>query len=162
MKKFILFSIILFFTNGACKEEEIAPYKEFFGFYEGYSYANRVHDLYFCEGNKVEIKDLGNNNVEIITFCNFNQESLNNFKNLRIEKSKTDTVNAERWWIVGSRKQAVQYGLTDTKTGKEIAYFYKSVLIKSNGETSIQRLFFADSLLSTKGVYLRLYFGRKK
>lgn len=162
MKKLILFSIILFLTNGACKEEEVAPYKEFFGFYDGYSYANRVQDVYFCEGNKLDIKDLGNNNIEINTFCNSNKESLNNFKNLRIEKSKVDTVNAERWWIVGSRRQAVQYSLTDAKTGKEVAYFYKSVLIKTNGETSTQRLFFADSLLSTKGVYLKLYFGRKK
>jgi hypothetical protein len=162
MKKYILFSIILFLTNGACKEEEVAPYKDFFGFYEGGVSILPVKDVYFCRGANLEIKDLGNNNVEIVTLCNFGQESINNFKNLRIDKSKNETVNAERWGTLNTKKQPVDYSLIDTKTGKEVAYFYKSVLIKTNGETSTQRLFFADSLLSTKGVYLKLYFGLKK
>ncbi len=161
MKKLILFSTILFLTNGACKEEEIPPYKEFFGFYQGSSNANRTQDVYFCEGNRLEIKDLGDNKVEINTYCNSNQESINNFKNLSIEKSKVDFFDGIRW-CMSCKKQPVEYSLTNIKTGKEVAYFHKSVLIKTNGETSTQRLFFADSLLSTKGVYLRLYFGLKK
>lgn len=161
MKKSILLSMILFLTNGACKEEEVAPYKEFFGFYDGSVNAMPVKDVYFCRGANLEIKDLGDNNVEIITLCNFNQESINNFKNLRIGKSKVDKINGIRW-CMSCEYQPVQYSLTDTKTGKEVAYFHKSVLTRTNGDTSTQHLFFADSLLSTKGVYLNLYFGRRK
>ena len=161
MKKFISFLIILFLTNGACKEEEVAPYKEFFGFYEGGVNSLPVKDVYFCRGANLEIKDLGDNNVEIIALCNFNKESLNNFKNLRIEKSTVDFFDGIRW-CMSCKKQPVQFSLTDTKTGKEVAYFHKAVLTRTNGDTSIQRLFFADSLLSTKGVYLNLYFGQRK
>jgi hypothetical protein len=163
MKKSILLSMILFLTNGACKEEEVVPYKEFFGFYDGYSYAKRVQDVYFCEGVDMEIKDLGDDNVTVSVYCrSWSKESLNKFENLKIGKSKFETVNTEKWSILNNKKQPVEYSLTDTKTGKEVAYFHKSVLTRTNGDTSTQHLFFADSLLSTKGVYLNLYFGQKK
>lgn len=161
MKNLILFSIILFLIHAACKEEETTPYKDFFGVNEGGVNELPVKEVYFCRGANLEIKDLGDNNIEIITLCNFNKESINNFKNLKIGKSKVDTFNGIRW-CMSCNNQPVNYSLTDTKTGKEVAYFYKSVLIKTNGETSTQHLFFADSLLSTKGVYLNLYFGIKK
>ena len=153
MKKLILFSIILFLTNGACKEEEINPYKDFFGYYEGKTYARPVIDVYFCEGIDMEIKDLGGNNVTISVYCRtWAKESLNKFENLRIGKSSVDTIDASKWGSI--KKRPVSYSLIDIKTNKEVAFIHKY--------PNYPYRIFADSLLSTKGVYLNLYFGEKK
>lgn len=159
MKKSILYLAILFFTNESCKSEEESPYKDVFGAYDG---GSRVSDStklisYFCEGKNLMIKDLGDDNVLITTFCrsevfSVSKASFNEFKNLKIRKSKIDTFNAKRW--NGSSKEPVSFSLIDIKTNKEVGYFYKY--------TTRPYFFYADSLLSTKGAYLRLYFGVKK
>jgi hypothetical protein len=160
MKKLILFSIILFFVNGACKEEKVeSPYKDIFGAYDG---GSRVSDStlfisYFCEGKNLMIKDLGDDNVLVTTFCKseiftVSEASFNEFKNLKIGKSKVKTIDTNRW---GSGSEApVSFSLIDVKTNKEVGYFYKN--------STRPYFFYADSLLSTKGAYLRIYFGVKK
>lgn len=157
MKKFILLLTIFSLVNGACREEE-SPYRNVFGFYDGSSFVSDstlFTERYFCEGLDFELKDLGNDNVMISAYCKtWSKESLNEFKNLKIGKSRIDTINTTRWPIVGRRKQPVQYSITDIKTGKEVAYIFKY--------SSTPYRILADSLLSTKGVYLRLYFGDKK
>lgn len=159
MKKSILYLAILFFTNESCKSEEEIPYKDVFGAYGG---GSRVSDStklisYFCEGSDLIIKDLGNDNVLVTTFCRTtgfpgSETSFNEFKNLKIGKSRVETFNAKRWGSIA--KEPVSFSLIDMKTNKEIGYFYKN--------TTRPYFFYADSLLSTKGAYLRLYFGVKK
>lgn len=160
MEKLILFSIILFFVNGACTKEVENPYRDVFGAYDG---GSRVLDStkyisYFCEGSDLMIKDLGNDNVLITTFCRtaaFSvsvKESFNEFKNLKVGKSRVETIDLKRWGSSG--EDSVSFSLIDTKTNKEVGYFYKN--------PTRPYFFYADSLLSTKGVYLRGYRGVKK
>jgi hypothetical protein len=160
MKNLVLFSIILFIVNGACKEEKVeSPYKDIFGAYDGESSVSdsTLFISYFCEGKNLMIKDLGDDNVLVTTFCKSDistvrEASFNEFKNLKIGRSKVGIFDAKRW--NGSSKQVVSFSLIDIKTNKEVGYFYKP--------QTRPYFFYADSLLSTKGAYLRIYFGVKK
>ena len=159
MKKLILYLAILFFTNESCKSEEESPYKDVYGAYDG---GSRVSDStklisYFCEGKNLMIKDLGDDNVLITTFCrsevfSVSEASFNEFKNLKIGKSRVETINLKRWGSSG--EDSVSFSLIDLKTNKEVGYFYK--------HPTRPYFFYADSLLSTKGAYLRGYRGVKK
>ena len=103
------------------------------------------------------IKDLGDDNVLITTFCrsevfSVSEASFNEFKNLKIGKSRVETINLKRWGSSG--EDSVSFSLIDLKTNKEVGYFYK--------HPTRPYFFYADSLLSTKGAYLRGYRGVKK
>lgn len=154
MKKLIQYLIILFLVNGACKQEEVNPYQECFGFFEGESYVrdSTKNIGYFCEGRDLKVIDMKNNNLKIVAYCNYYETSENEFINLRFSATRIDTLYASPKVYDLVKYVDVIYTKTNRIVGTFIRY----------PDPSVRLYFDADSLLSTKGVYLRRYFGAKK
>ena len=157
-----LIPIIILFLLG-CKEE-IEPFSDVYGFYEGESeaYSSSLSlGKETCLGSSMEIRSVGNNQVTLFAYC-FNSVNKSKFENLLIGNTTKDSILA----LLGTAGYyKIKYGIFDKKTNTQIGFIGKQRLYLPifNPKSYIDEMYFyIPKIISNTGDTLTQYWGKRQ
>ena len=172
MKDILKLSPIIFLFLLGCNEE-IDPFTDAYGYYNGRSEDERFYTIptfasreKICIGGEMELRNLGNYDIVLFAYCKDGDLSLMKkakFENLSIGATKEDSVIVRLSSSGGYFN--MQYGLFDKKTNKQVGYIGKQrfYLPIFNPKSYIDEMYFyIPKIISNTGDTLTQYWGKRQ